>query len=326
MTILYCVKINSGENILNKYIVIMMLFGTIINLYGVGVHAGTVIVNQATLSFEVLDTSYEIKSNKTKDVVDQILDVEVKWLDTQAVSVSDGTKSALLAFKVTNTGNGNDDFMLYAQNDLSDDFDVHDMHFIDKKKNTMKPRLELKADKSKVLFVLSDMPSLKKRYQNDTSKVILKAISKRGGSGVIGKIHPRKGIRGTDAIDGAKGGIGLAYGTYKIENNQGLIIKKRVLVHNAYGTHEPIKGAVLTYILKLSLPKGKNACAIKMVDMIPKHTKYVHQSIKLGSHILSDDYDKDQGAFDEKKNAIVVEVGCVQYPELKTITYSVILQ
>ncbi len=312
----------------------ILLFSVFVPLYAVGVKAGTIITNQAQLFYEMDNKTFQIKSNKTQDIVDQLLDLDLSWLDSEEVYVYRGQKEAILTFKLTNIGNGQDSFTLYLNGGLGVDFEVLNFKsFIDNNKNLrfdkqdiLQSTITLKADESRLIFVACDIPSSNKMVQDDIAKIILKAVSKLGGSGVAGKVHSTKGIKGVDAIDGIKGGIDTVEGIYKLKTQDGLKLKKSVVISNKFGTDEAIKGAIATYKIMLSMPKNRQAEEIRVSDEIPKYTEYIQSSLKLNGRSLSDVQDSDEAYFDALNNQIVVELDRLSYPTTKNIEFSVKLK
>lgn len=312
----------------------IVLFSIFAPLYAVGVKAGTIISSQAQLFYEMDDKTFRIKSNKTQDIVDQLLDLDLSWLDSETVYVYRGQEEAILTFKLTNIGNGKDGFMLYLNGGLGVNFEVLNFKsFIDNNENArfdkqdiLQSTTTLGADESRLIFVACDIPSSNKMAQDDIAKVILKAVSTLGGSGVMGKIHSAKGIRGVDAIDGVKGGIDTVEGIYKLKTQDGLKLKKSVVISNKFGTDEAIQGAVATYKIMLVMPKNKQAENIRVSDEIPKYTEYIQGSLKLDGKSLSDVRDSDEAHFDALDNQIIVLLDRLSYPTTKNIEFSVKLK
>ncbi len=301
-----------------------------LSLDALGVKAGTVIVNQAMLSFEVETKKFEIKSNKTKDVVEQLIDLNLHWLDDQYISVKNGEKDVLMGFKLTNTGNGKDNFQVYVNHSADSEvsvnnkkifFDTNDNAQFDQEDKILK-KLVLDSDQSKIIFITSDIPQNRSNRQT-LAKLTCKAASMRGGSGVKGTVHPKKGVKGLDAIDGLNGGVSATEGVFIINNGDKPTLTKTLTVANKYGTNEPVEGSIITYKIVFALPYGKTVEGIKITDAIPDHTDYVKKSLKLDGVMLSDACDKDVGQFDSHANMIIVELDKVIFPQTHTIEFNV---
>lgn len=78
-----------------------------------GVDAGTVIENTAQATFEIGGTSETISSNAVGLFVAELLNVTLTSLDGGPVTTAPGT--AVLAYELTNTGNGPEAFRLTAE-------------------------------------------------------------------------------------------------------------------------------------------------------------------------------------------------------------------
>lgn len=320
-------------NVKNLLPVLLISLFTTLSLYAAGVKAGTVIENQALLSYEIEAAKFEIKSNKTKDVVDQLIDLNLYWLDEAYVRVHSGVHDALLSFKITNTGNGEDSFEITVNN--SADSDIHIANkkiYIDTNQNSVFDKedkkfkdITLEADQSTLLFISSDIPKTKSHRQS-LAKITCKAASKRGGSGTKGTVHEKMGINQLDAIDGLNGGIATGEGVFIVRDMDKSALTKTLTVTNKYGTNEPVEGAIITYEVLFSLPYKKSAKDIKITDVIPDHTDYVQKSLKLDGKPLSDVCDKDAGQYDASSNMIIVTLDKVIYPQEHTVSFSVKLR
>ncbi len=199
----------------------MLISFTVDTVKAKGVYAGTVITNVATLSFEVDSDQKSIVSNQTKDVVAQLLNVDVDSLDTQGIAVKAWDTDRVLTFKVTNSGNGTDSFKLSVTHDPKSKFraknkrlykDINGNKSFDKN-DQQAYTLELSADESRTIFIVGDITDIKLE-QTSKNIIYLKAKSTIGGSGKKGTIYIAKGIKKVDAIDGVNGGVDVDESAY----------------------------------------------------------------------------------------------------------------
>ena len=308
-----------------------ILFGIFVPLYAIGVKAGTTISSQAQLVYEISDKTFQLKSNKVEYIVDQLLDLDLSWLDSEYVNVTKDQKRAILTFKLTNTGNGEDSFLLYLNNALGGNFEVLNLKsFIDTNKNSRFDQLDtlqnittLQADESCLIFVSSDIPNFETMTQNNLGKVFIKAISKLGGSGVAGKVHEIQNIKYFEAIDGIKGGIDIEEGIYILNTIGELSIEKSVTLNNQYAIQQATKGDIAVYTISIAIAKNEQVKDITISDEIPKYTEYINGSLKLNNQVLTDTLDNDEGYFDVVNNLIVVVLDRLIYPDIKNIEFSV---
>jgi len=154
-----------------------MLFG-FITAHAAGTAAGTVITNNASLTYEVGGTQVNTPVNSNDDVfvVDDKVDLTVVHQDGAAVTVTPGATAQALEFLVTNTGNKTHDFLLTAgQNDGNpfgenhpDEFDATNVQvFVESGANpgyqaaedTATFIDELAADGTATVYIVSDIPN-----------------------------------------------------------------------------------------------------------------------------------------------------------------------
>jgi uncharacterized repeat protein (TIGR01451 family) len=295
-----------------------------------GVSAGTVITNVATLSFEVDSTKQMIVSNKTKDIVAQLLDVDVSSLDAQGVIVKSMQKDQVLTFKVTNIGNGQDRYKLSVSHNQLSKFraknkrlytDTNNNKSYDQK-DTEKYTLDLLEDESAIVFIIGDIREI--NLDKPSKNIIyLKAKSLIGGSGKKGTLYTKKGVKGVDAIDGINGGVGEGESAYIFNVNKDVLLTKSALVHNIYGTNEAVEGAIITYDINVSTVKNKIAKCVEVIDFIPKDTEYLKNSIKIDSKSITDAIDLDGGYLDIEENKVVINFEQIKYPEIRNIRFNV---
>ncbi len=308
------------------FLIYFILFYT--SLYSKGVSAATVISSSASLSFSINNRKHTIKSNTTIDIVEQLISVSVVSLDAQDVVVKKGSSNQILSFKVSNIGNGGDSYKLSYIYDKNSMFDMKNIKmYIDNNHNFFFDEddkegdsVALLEDESRAVFIVADTPYNINFDDGSISTIVLSAISKIGGSGVRGKIHKKKGIKGVDAIDGLNGGVGKAEGSYLFRLDSEVLLTKTAY----FSDKKLVSGSIINYEINLSIAKDSAVWDLKVVDDIPKYTTYERDSLRLNGHFLSDEYDDvDIGYFDCKKNRVVLSFGCLKYPSIQNIKFDV---
>ena len=324
--------------------IIFVLLLTACYLLAKGTTAGTVINNIATLDFVVDDQQQHIQSNVASDTVAQLIDLHIDALDTQPVRLLTSEILPPLSFQITNTGNGPDRIELSYLLDDTSDFTVDDLAiYIDSNNNRQfdendkqTTQFSLAEDEHQTFFLLSketivshivNNPGkyLPKTSHKQSSQCIvdIKARSLIGGSGIRGKIHPKKGIKGVDAVDGEFGGVVQSKGIWEYKASKSLQIKQTSTVHNQFGNSEPISGAVITYHIETYAPPNVSAKEVVYKNPIPKNTTYVKNSLRLNQKKLTDCKDSDKGTYDDKNNLIIVDIGSVMEKQTQTIEFQV---
>ncbi len=160
-----------------KLAIAAMLSMSVSGAYAAGTVSGTNVESTASLSFSVNGTTSTATSTNTF-VVDNKVDLTVSTVDTQAVSVSPGTTSVILTFRVQNTGNTVQDYSLSAlttsttafsgDNAVTDSYDLSNVQvYVDTNGNnrydadidTLTYIDELEPDQQKTVFIVADVPS-----------------------------------------------------------------------------------------------------------------------------------------------------------------------
>ena len=302
-----------------KLVAFIVLFVLSLNLHSKGVKAGTVITNQASLSFSVGNSNkFSIVSNVVESKVSQVLDLILKWQDIEPVKIYEGAEKKVLTFSLVNQGNGKDDIKL--QKKITDLSIVKDMEiYIDTNKNgsfdssdKKIDRLNLEADEKREVFIVTsakDSFAVNKKLLN----VILSAKSTIGGSGIRGKVYPHKGIDGVDAIDGINGGIYSDIGKYEIVT-QNTLFKKSVKFFERYNYY------LVTLDINFEGSKA-NLKNIKISDDIPKNLYYRKNSIRVNKEYQTDKKDNDLANFDFRRRRLYVSFSSLKVPKRVSITY-----
>jgi len=273
-------------------------------LHAKGVSAGTVIENSATLSFSVQDEDFSLESNIVRDVVSQLIDVKVSWMDTRAIAVSKGDKGRVLTFKVINSGNGSDSFALQSeQAGGHSDFETKkNKIYIDSNDNLKLDKndkkvstIRLKEDETALLFISSNIVQKTSAISGSKSFVSLKATSLRGGSGKRGTLHKGEGINGVDAIDGIGGGVGSESGVYKLLNTN-VHIEKSVYRDGSVAEHFLV-GSILTVKIDITIQGEGTVDRLIVGDKLPEDVEYIKNSLRIDGKLLTDVRDEDRGTY-----------------------------
>lgn len=281
---------------------------------------GQPITNQAAVSYSVGGAPFSASSNPTSLTVQELVDVEVTWLDSANVAVSPGSTNQVLTFQVTNIGNGSETFGLGADSALSGDdfnptlqsiyletdgipgFSGGDTLYV---LNSNDPVLASEA--WVIVYVLNSIPGGATNAQTGDSAL---TATSTNVTGAPGSVNAGDGDAGTDAIVGASGGAGSATGTYVISDVTLSFVKTVLSVVDPFGGTEPVPGAVITYRLEVSVTAGVGtATAVTVTDPIPANTTYKAASLYLNTGLLSDSAGNDAGEHDTGLNRIVVRLG-----------------
>jgi len=273
-----------------------------------GTSAGTTIVNSASVNYSIGSDTFSKTSPSTSIMVLEVLDVSLVWQDASPVPVGDGAADQVLTFRLTNIGNGTEQFRLTSQSGLiGDDFnpipsgaglyldsngnDIYEPG-IDEPYNPGVNDPQLAADEFRTVFILSNMPvGLTAGAAGDSR---LEAIAVNGGSGTPGFLHPNAGDGNINAVDGSSGGLADALGTYVVSDVSVVLVKSAV-VTDLDNSNQPITGATITYTILVTVSGSGSAQNIVISDPIPVNTTYIPDTLRLDTVALTDAADADAG-------------------------------
>ncbi|MFZ5563584.1 MAG: hypothetical protein ACOZBW_05980 [Thermodesulfobacteriota bacterium] len=288
------------------FLFLFSIFSPPLPLHAAGAPAGSIISNQAQVTYTVEGVSgFTTASNVSAFAVAEILDVTLSWQDAAPVPVIAGDTDRVLSFRITNTGNGADRYSLTPDGALSgDDFDpVPATLVLDTNGNgaydagtdtVYSPGVNdpvLAADASLFVFVLCDIPS--GPGADDTGNIRLTATSLAGNGAPAGTVIAGAGEGGTDAVVGTTGAKADAVGTYRAAV---LAAAKSAVVSDPYGGTAVVPGAVITYTIVVSVSgAGATAIGVAVEDPVPDNSEYVAGSLTLNGSGLTDAADADAG-------------------------------
>lgn len=317
-----------------------VLLGLIIYkpVLAVGTSAGSDISNTATATYSLGGNSYSI-NDTVSFRVDEKLDVNVAWQDAGNISVSTPDTNRVTTYLLTNTGNGNDSYLLTVDNSLGgDQFNPALVNiYLDANSNSIydagtdilyNPGVNdpsLNADASLAIFVVNNIPAL--LNSGDLGNSRLTATSNTL-SGVPGTALANGGDNNSDAIVGNSGATSSDTGIYEVSNATVAIVKS-VVINDPLGGNQPMPGATMTYTLLVTVSGPGTATGVVITDPIPTNTTYQTSSITLNSTAQTDAADSPTDESDYNiTNAgnITVNLGdLTSASPAQTITFDVII-
>lgn len=317
--------------------------------WSAGTPAGTLLTNQAFLSFWTAATgNITTGSNVTLSRVDELIDVTVTWQDGASVTVAPGAQDQVLTFRVTNTGNGHEQYGLTADPALlGDGFDPTAAQiYLDDGNGSFsaasdtlyaaisKPNLN--PDQAITVFIVGDIPA---GLAGALTGQVSLAASSVTFDGVAATVLPGFGDLATTAVRKPAGGQDADTGVYLTTapgpgpdpdpdpdpDTGGLTLDKAVAVTGPGTESEPVPGATLTYQITARYIGTGKAVGVLISDPIPAITTYRAGSLRLNGTSLTDASDGDSGAFSTFGNGTVnVILGDLDAASpVQTITFEV---
>ncbi len=298
----------------------------------IGTTAGTLIQNQAQVEYtpDYGPAIVEL-SNSVTLRVDEILDVSVARNDATYLSVSPASVAQPLSFRITNNGNGNENFRLTGFYNLAgDQFDPTSIQIaIDTNGNgqydpsvdqTYVPGTNdplLAPDQSIIAFILGNMPAA---LNNGDRSFVNLAATATTGSGTPGTAFANLGDAGSDAVVGRTTATARDQSIYvaALVNTQ---FTKTQTVSDPQGGNTAVPGSIITYILTTRVTGSGQITAATINDAVPAQTTYVSGSLRLNGTAITEAADADAG---QLSNGIVqVALGTVSSPATHTVTFQV---
>ncbi len=273
-----------------------------------GVVAGTVIENTAQVSYVVGGTTVTAPSNTATVTVAELLDVVVT-LQSATTSVRPGATAQTLVFRVTNTGNSSEAFLLTLTSVLGgDDFDplpaTPAIYFDTDGSGTLTaadvPYVPggndplLVQDGFTTVIVVHDIPG---GVVNGARGLARLTAAARTGTGAPGTVFAGQGAGGTDAVVGTTGADGEATGQYVVAD---IVIGavKSASISDPFGGSRAVPGARIRYQVVITATGTGTASAVNFRDPIPPNTRYAPGTLRLNGTLLSDDAaDADAGGY-----------------------------
>lgn len=293
-----------------------------------GVAAGVLIENTASATYTSNAAAQTVDSNTVTLKVDEILDVANASQESGPVAA---TATAVLRYKVTNTGNGPEAFVLTANPAVSGNsfnatitglaIDVNGNGVYDAGIDTdlangaTSPVLA--ADAALDMLVRVAIPS--GAAGNDTSKVELIATATTG-SGTPGTLFAGAGVSGGDAVVGASTGSATAQATL-IVNKAVVSLVKSASVADPFGGTRPVPSAIITYSIVANVVGTGTVVGLEITDAIPAGTTYEPGTLTLESAALSDASDADTGR--ASSSGVAVQLGDLAAGAVRTVTFKV---
>lgn len=291
-----------------------------------GLVAGSTIVNTAQVTYDLADESQSAPSNTTSDRINEVLDLTLtrKVAGPVAIPPADPDTFAI-PLVLTNTGNGREAFVLgvtapgqAAAPTVATDVDGNGAYDaavdITLPPGTATPVLAPGASLNLLLRPADGT------VQPGTMTVIADAVT---GHGAPGTTFPGQGDGGGDAVVGrteAEAALGIAL-EFDTGASAAARLDKSQTVRAPDGSASPVRGAVITYTLRLTTSAVEPLGETQIVDPIPAGTAFVPGSIRIEDVAASDVSDADAAFFDGQ--AIRIALGEISQPTTRIVTFQV---
>lgn len=273
--------------------------------------AGTTISNQASIEYSSGNSGIKniATSNISTFVVNELVDVQLIWVDASQIVVNSPDTKKVLTFKLTNTGNGNQKYKLtannnigggnftpiingvyiYIENGLNSGLQL-DGAYKDKEYN-INDVVDLTPGEYKNIYLVYDIPKglavASKGFSQLNAISTTEGVSNAQKAGTIIQ-GVKSGNNIVDIILGYTLGKAQSTGNYIVS---GLIVnhEKTILsISDPMGGNLVMTGSELNYQIKVDLIGTGIAKNLKITDILPNELLYISNSMKLNGVSISD--------------------------------------
>ncbi len=263
--------------------------------------ANSTISNTAAVDYDVGGNPQpSVPSNTDSITVDELIDVDVALQSASPVAVLTGALNQPIRFRVTNLGNGSEQFNLSANLTLGgDQFDPTGAEFfIDNGNGIFEPgagdgavvtSITLAGEVFGDVWLSSDIPAA--LADGDLGNVSVTATSNTG-TGVAGTVFAGAGTGGVDAVIGTSTGDDVDTAAYQVTDISFTVTKSSVVLDQFAG-NQPIPGATITYTITVATAGTGTATSVTVQDDVPVNTTYVLSSITVNAIAKTDPNDAE---------------------------------
>jgi hypothetical protein len=309
--------------------------------------AGTVISNTATVNYNVGASSLTATSTQVTIKVQELINATLESKNaSKQLTVAPGQSNAALRFELTNTGNGDEAFVLTQQNLTGDLFDtIADNIYVDDGDGIFEPLIDvlyvptsLAPEESIALWIASKDIS-NTQNNGDDADILVNALSKTFSD--AGNSNPAQGDtvigQGDDSTDAIHAISGPANdtATFIIDNSAiNMIIEKSIVgVRDGITSagNQYIPNAEVDYLITIEVTGTGDATAVIVSDPLPIELKLKNESTGVinidGTPNTANISDTDDASYDANTRTITVELGDITAGSaIKNITFTTVIQ
>nr|CAA6817726.1 MAG: Unknown protein [uncultured Thiotrichaceae bacterium] len=291
-----------------------------------GTAAGTRINNTVQVSFQVGDSPDSIHTETASHdfIVSELIRSNVSSLNPEGVAVPAPAQDVILTFELTNTGNGEETFML-STDDMQSEFSAEITAMwiesngepgLQDDDTLYSEGVELQADQSVTVYVVGTIPP--DQEHEAEAGVLLTATAATPGAGQlsIGEAIPPEQNNGVEAVVAQNNASANDSGVYIVSGIQLDVRKEVVSVRDPYQGNLVMPGSEITYQITVGASGKGTAQDLKVSDPSPASMSYKQNSLLLNEQVLSDRADDDKGYFDEQSDTVWFEPGTVVAPAI----------
>ena len=307
------------------------------NAFGAGTAAGTLIKNQVEVTYQVGSDPSAVYIERATDVftVSELVRSNVSALEPQGVGAGTPANNAVLSFQLTNTGNGNEPFLLTTREGLADQFKPvvtglwiesngqPGWQSDDTLYQASSGGVPLAADQSETIYVVSDIPSDLSDGSRSDVTLVSTSGTKGASSKLIGNSLDGLGDGGIEAVIAQNNARHQDMTHYSVSTVK-LDVEKSILsIKDPYGTELSMPGSEVTYKIRLVASGEGTANNLVIDDAVPESMTYKINSMTSDGNAVTDRQDDDIARFDNDQKIAYFSPGVITSPATQeyTLTY-----
>lgn len=301
-----------------------------------GTPAGRLIGNTAVVNYTSYGTTYQATASAPQFAVAQLLSVALTWQDASPAAVKTPDTLRPLAFRVTNTGNGIDTFVLARDNAVGGNA----FNPIDSPQGAIwlesgaRPGLQtsgpnadvvyapgsnditLAPDASQVVYLSSSIPAGLATGAAAQAALLARSISAPPGSVAGQQVGVQSGVA---LIAGPGRARSAANGSYLVSTVSVGMTKAVTSVVDGRGGTQVMSGAVLTYRLTVTVSGSGTANNLVVTDPLPPQLTYLPGSLTVDGVPRTDVADGDDSSF--TNGTVRTVLSAVAAPQVRVIEF-----
>lgn len=305
--------------------------------YSAGTAAGTLVKNQVEVSYQVGSDPSAVYVERATDVftVSELIRSNVSALEPQGVGAGTPATNAVLSFQLTNTGNGNEPFLLTTREGLADQFKPvvtglwiesngqPGWQSDDTLYQASSGGVPLAADQSEIIYVVSDIPENLSDGSRSDVTLVSTSGTKGASSKLIGNSLDGLGDGGIEAVIAQNNARHQDMTHYTVSTVKLEVEKSILSIKDPYGTELSMPGSEVTYKIRLVASGVGTANNLVIDDVVPESMTYKINSMTSDGNRMSDRQDNDIAHFDNELKTAYFSPGVLIAPATHeyTLTY-----
>ena len=329
---------NSSGDYKAAYLILLLLIT--VDAWSAGTPAGTEIHNHVEVSYQIGSSSdmIHIENAAHSFVVSELIRSNVSALEPQGIGAATPSEDVVLSFNITNTGNGQESFLLSTQAGLPEQFkpevtgiwiesnsqpgwQADDTLYLPSSGG-----VSLAADQSETVYIVSDIP----KDIADESKSDVALISTASTSGAdlqsVGGSLAGAGEGGIEAVIAQNGAKHQDSSHYTVSTVKIDVDKTIISTADPYGGELSMPGSEVTYKIRVVASGNGAVNDFSIEDAVPESMIYKKNSLKLNGIHLTDNLDTDSGWFDDLQRIAFFNSGTIVAPTTSEYTLTYVIE